>query len=219
LFLIRGERVRVVSNEWGFPNSEDGELKQILARHMANHKGFTMISLLVSAVLSGFVSLAAMNFYQQQHSQLIQQTDASDTQQSIRATMNELTRDLRMAGYRAFGANAVEVSGGGTRILIRYHDGTAVRAKAFYLQANSYTGRTDLMVAVDKDLPATYAEGIDSVLFTAGGTGPGIQWITVSLVAKSAKAGFQSAQSYAVSKRDDHLYRRLTSKVTLRNRS
>ena len=194
-------------------------MRQLVVQHLKSNGGFTLIGMLISAVLMGLVSFSALNFYQQQHAGYLQQADVSDTQQSLRATMNELTRLIRMAGYRANGAKALEISTGGHSLVLRYHDGVEVTAQAFYLLANAETGRNDLVTVVGNGLPATFAEGIDSLLFTPGGTGTGVQWVTVDLVAKTANEGFQSAEHGESKVRDAHLYRRLTSRIAMRNRS
>jgi hypothetical protein len=159
--------------------------------------------------------MAALKFYKNTHGQYLQQADVSDTQQNLRAVMDELTRQIRTAGYRVFGADAVEVMGNGDWLLLRYHDGTKVRTKIFYPYQNPVTGRTDLMMMLDGEGASTFAEGIDSVRFTAGGTGVGTDWITVDLLAKTAREGFQSDKTSGSA---DHLYRRLSSRVNLRNR-
>jgi hypothetical protein len=159
--------------------------------------------------------MAALKFYKNSHGQYLQQADVTDTQQNLRAVMDELTRQIRTAGYRVFGANAVEVLGNSDWLMLRYHDGTKVRTKLFYPLDNAVTGRRDLMMLLDGEGASTFAEGIDSVRFTAGGTGGGTDWITVDLVAKTAREGFQSDQHPGSS---EYLYRRLTSRVNLRNR-
>lgn len=194
-------------------------MRHSVLRRLKSNSGFTMVGMMISAVLMGLVSISAMNFYQQQHSGYLQQADVTDTQQSLRATMNELTRLIRMAGYRANGAEAVQISTGGRIIVLRYFDGKDVTAQAFYLLANVETGRNDLVTLVGKGLPTTFAEGIDSILFTPGGTGAGVRWVTVDLVAKTASEGFQSAEKDGLKIRDAHLYRRLTSRIAIRNRS
>jgi len=161
------------------------------------------------------ISAAALQFYQSQHGQFIRQTDVADTQQSLRATMDELTRKIRLAGYRVYGQTAIMTLSDDTWLALRYHDGDSVRTELFFLLHNSYTGRTDLMTQMNGQAMQVFAEGIDSVLFTPGGTGGGIEWITIRLVAKSANEGFQRA---GASTSGQHLYRRLTSTVNLRNR-
>jgi prepilin-type N-terminal cleavage/methylation domain-containing protein len=180
--------------------------------------GFSMVELLVALLMLGIVSTAAFNFYTQQHESMVQQVDVSDTQQGLRATMDEITRKIHLAGYRVFGGNAVMTLNDNTWLALRYHDGTAVRTQLFFPYINTATGRTDLMTMLDGESMQVFAEGIDSMRFTPGSTGTGIQWITVELVAKTARPGFQTASTFGETGSGAYLYRRLSSVVGLRNR-
>jgi prepilin-type N-terminal cleavage/methylation domain-containing protein len=180
--------------------------------------GFTIIEMMIGAVIFAAVSSAALKFYQGQHGQLIQQTDVTDTQQNLRATMDELTRQIRQAGYRTYGTNAVVVLNSNTWLAVQYHNGDSVVAQLFFPFINSLTGRTDLMTQLGTNPMQIFAEGIDSVRFTPGGTGGGIEWVTIDLVAKTASEGFQTPSSDGQTGSNKHLYRRLSSVVRLRNR-
>lgn len=180
-----------------------------------NHRGISIIEILLAGFVMAVVSISALQFYQSQHGQFIRQSDVADTQQSLRATMDELTRKIRLAGYRVYGQTAIMTLSDDTWLALRYHDGDSVRTELFFLLQNSLTGRTDLMTQMNGQAMQVFAEGIDSVLFTPGGTGGGTEWITIRLVAKSANEGFQTA---GASKSGQHLYRRLTSTINLRNR-
>jgi Tfp pilus assembly protein PilW len=187
-------------------------------RIVKSQSGLSMVEILLASFILGAVSLSAFGFYKSQHGQYLQQADVTDAQQNLRATMDELTRQIRQAGYRVFGQDAVRCLANNTWLALRYHDGTAVRTQVFFPYYNTSTGRTDLMTQLDGEVMATFAEGIDSVRFTPGGTGGGTEWITVELVARSARQGFQSGYSGEEVDLDKHLYRRLTSTVALRNR-
>ena len=189
-----------------------------MKNHLSRQAGFTLVELLIAMVLLGVVSTAAFSFYSGQHQQLVQQVDVSDTQQGIRSVMDELTRKIRLAGYRVYGGNAIMTLNGGTWLALQYHDGDSVRTQLFFPLANAYTGRTDLMTQLNGEAMQVYAEGIDSVRFTPGGTGTGVQWVNVELVAKSDNPGFQTASEYGSTDTSRYLYRRLSSVVNLRNR-
>jgi len=61
--------------------------------------GFTLIELLVAVVLATIVTSAAMAVYVAQHKQMIVQDEISDMQDNIRAAAQELSTNIRMAGY------------------------------------------------------------------------------------------------------------------------
>jgi type II secretory pathway pseudopilin PulG len=180
---------------------------------MKSQAGMSIVEILIAAFILGVLSTAALNFYQNQHSQYMQQTDASDVQQNIRVVMQELTRQIRLAGYGAFGMEACQIPAAGDSLLVRYADAGVVHEQRYYVRRDT-TGR-NLMTQLDAGLPQVFAENIDSVRFTGGGAGAGIQWITVEIVAKSDREGFYTSSASAT---DKHLYRRLSSTVRLRNR-
>lgn len=187
-------------------------------QRLRSRAGFTMVEMLVAAVAMGIVMTAAFKFYTGQHAQAVQQFDVSDTQQNLRSVMEELTRKIRLAGYRVFGGNAILTLSNNTWLAVKYHDGTAVRTQLFFPFANASTGRTDLMTQMDGQPMQVFAEGIDSVKFTPGGTGVGTEWLTVDLVAKTAKPGFRVGSGAGYSDSTKYLYRRLSSVVDFRNR-
>lgn len=186
-----------------------------VSRVLTSQAGVGVVELLIAAFVTGLVSMAAFEFYKSQHSQFTQQADVSEMQQNLRTVMDELTRQIRRAGYRAYGSDAVQILGANDWLLVNYHDGTSVRTQLFYLYDNAVTGQRDLMTMLNGEGVQTFAEGIDSVRFTGGGTGAGIEWVTIDLVAKSRGDGFKSATTGGP---DKHLYRRLSSTVKLRNR-
>lgn len=181
---------------------------------MQSPSGFTLVEMLIATFILGIVTMAAFNFYQNQHQQYIRQTDAADAQQNIRVTMNELARQIRQAGYKAFGQDPVEISAGNDTLLVRCSDGATVHEQLFYVETDTLTGRGYLMTKLDAQAPEVYAEGIDSIRFNGGGTGSGIKWVTVNIVASSE----HEAVDGAAGKEVGHLHRRLSSTVKLRNR-
>ena len=187
-------------------------------KRLRNQVGFTVVELLIALTILGVVATSAFRFYTGTHQSMVQQNDVADTQQGLRSTMEEITRKLRLAGYRVFGGNAVMTLNNNTWLALRYHDGTAIRTQLFFLVQNATTGRMELMSQMDGEAMQVFAEGIDSVRFTPGGTGVGTEWVTVDLVAKSSRKGFQSASSYSDTSSSRFLYRKLSSVVDIRNR-
>jgi len=72
---------------------------RIMTERKDRSRGFTMIELLVAVVLATIVTSAAMAIYVAQHKQMIVQDEISDMQANIRAAAQELTTNIRMAGY------------------------------------------------------------------------------------------------------------------------
>ena len=64
-----------------------------------NTKGFTLVEMLIAATISVIVISSALGVYLIQHKHLLVQDQISDMQQNIRASMQELSTKIRMAGY------------------------------------------------------------------------------------------------------------------------
>ena len=64
-----------------------------------NNAGITLIELLISSIMSVIVIGAAMGVYIAQHKHMVIQDQVTDMQHNVRASMEELTSKIRMAGY------------------------------------------------------------------------------------------------------------------------
>lgn len=182
--------------------------------------GFSLVEILIATLMLGIVSTAAFSFYQNQHEQYIRQTDVADIQQSVRVAMQELTNQVRRAGYRVFGQPAVEISPKGDTLLVRYSNGGAVHTQLFYVASFDRDKDNhleyELMTQIDGGLPQTFAENIDRIRFVGGGTGGGIEWVDIALRGHLARSGLHTNSDGVYQATD--IGRILTSRVKLRNR-
>jgi biotin operon repressor len=62
-------------------------------------QGITMIELLIAALLTTIIASAGLSFYIRANQQYISQENISDTQQNARASIQEICREIRMAGF------------------------------------------------------------------------------------------------------------------------
>jgi prepilin-type N-terminal cleavage/methylation domain-containing protein len=62
-------------------------------------RGFTLLELIVTLFAATIVVGAVMQFYVSQHYHVNQQMEVADLQQNLRAAMQEISDQLRMAGY------------------------------------------------------------------------------------------------------------------------
>jgi prepilin-type N-terminal cleavage/methylation domain-containing protein len=62
-------------------------------------RGTTLIELMIALALTGIVTLAIMRTYITQHESYLVQDDVATMQQSSRASIDEMTRQIRMAGH------------------------------------------------------------------------------------------------------------------------
>ena len=69
-------------------------------RHIkSNRNGFTLIELLVAMAISGVVAGAIFMAFQSQQKSYLVQDQVAEMQQNLRAAMDIMVRDIRMAGY------------------------------------------------------------------------------------------------------------------------
>ncbi|MCP4683835.1 MAG: prepilin-type N-terminal cleavage/methylation domain-containing protein [bacterium] len=64
-----------------------------------NGRGVSLIEVMIALVLTGIISTAVLNLYSTQHKNYMVQDDVTGIQSSARASIDELTRQVRMAGY------------------------------------------------------------------------------------------------------------------------
>jgi prepilin-type N-terminal cleavage/methylation domain-containing protein len=90
-----------------------------------NEKGFSLIEILIALFLTGVVIASVFSVYINQHKNWIVQEQITDSQQNARAAIDELTRQIRMAGYGLpLGLNGIEAfDTDPDTIVITYADG------------------------------------------------------------------------------------------------
>ena len=79
----------------------NGELSQSELQNpeSAFNSGFTLIEMLVSITLLSVVMVGVYTLYISQHNQSLVQEDVVEVQQNLRVAMNNITRDIRTAGF------------------------------------------------------------------------------------------------------------------------
>jgi len=65
----------------------------------SNKKGFTLIELLIAMAITGIVAGAIFTAFQSQQKSYLIQDQVTEMQQNLRAAMDIMVRDIRMAGY------------------------------------------------------------------------------------------------------------------------
>jgi type IV pilus assembly protein PilW len=92
-------------------------LKHSLLFHAAStcHKGFTLVELMVTTLVSGLVVIAIYSAYLAQQRTALAQEQVSQMQQNLRAGLDIMEREIRMAGYdprRSVGATITTATAG-----------------------------------------------------------------------------------------------------------
>lgn len=105
-----------------------------MKRLRTNH-GYTIIELLIALFMTGLISMAGFQFYVAMHNSTIVQEEVSEMQNNCRASLDDIIRNLRMAGYRVGGH--VPYSINGDSLCVYYLDSASIDTVLYYLA--SYT--------------------------------------------------------------------------------
>ncbi len=68
-------------------------------RSIGNNRGASLLEVLIALFLTGIITAAVFQTYITQHQNYLVQDDITEIQQNARAAVDELTRQIRMAGY------------------------------------------------------------------------------------------------------------------------
>jgi prepilin-type N-terminal cleavage/methylation domain-containing protein len=139
-----------------------------------NKRGYTIIEMLIALFITGVIAAAAFEFYVSMHNQTLAQEDISDMQQNARVTVAEITKSLRMAGYKINDTlPAFEVNG--DSLYVFYSETQPVDSVLYFLMdypEGSLTRFTDglapkmLMKKVNSNAPEVFSEFISDITFT-----------------------------------------------------
>ncbi|MCK4606186.1 MAG: prepilin-type N-terminal cleavage/methylation domain-containing protein [candidate division Zixibacteria bacterium] len=70
-----------------------------LFNRLNGQRGTSLLEVMIALVITGIVTAAILKAYVSQHKGYLIQEDVSDIQQNVRASIDELVRHCRMAGY------------------------------------------------------------------------------------------------------------------------
>jgi type II secretory pathway pseudopilin PulG len=150
-------------------------------RIIRSQNGTSLLELLVALVITAVVTLAIFRTYIVQHKNYLIQEDVTEIQQSARASIEELTRQIRMAGFDLpAGMPAIEAANTDPdTITIRYNSGGCDT------QLRTAMPRTSSELKVDVATDFTCYEDGDWVYIWEPDSGYG-QWIEITHVQPEA---------------------------------
>jgi len=171
-------------------------------RRIICQKGMGLIELLISAALTVLIGAIALEFYVSQHNRLILEEDISVMQQNARVVMDEITRNIRIAGFGLTSSPSIVV--GSDTLKIYYNLGGKVDTVVYYISRTNPV-HPNLMKKVSSGVAQVFAENIDSLKLTQSA-----KLVNVRIVARAAAKD----QDFTGDK-----YRRriLTSNIKVRN--
>jgi len=167
-------------------------------------KGMTLMELLIAVLLTFIVGSAALEFYASQHNHWLNQTDISDMQQNIRALLDELSRNLRSAGYGII-VNHPRVRVTSDTLVIFRKDSTKIDTIQYYV-SSADSLHPNLVKKINQDPAQVFAEDIESVQFVRSGA-----VVTVTLVAREGRRDPEYSG-------DGYRRRTLVARAEVRNR-
>ncbi len=93
-------------------------------RRVRGERGISLVEMLIAFALTGVVTAAVLKAYVTQHKNYMIQDDITHSQQNVRASIDELARQCRMAGYAIpLGLPSIEAANTNPdTITIVYHD-------------------------------------------------------------------------------------------------
>jgi len=74
-------------------------MKKILAK-IGHQRGFSLLEVLIALAITGIITLAIFKAYIAQHKNYMTQDDITEIQQNARVVIDELSRNIRMAGNK-----------------------------------------------------------------------------------------------------------------------
>lgn len=164
--------------------------------------GLSLVELLITATLTVLIGSVMLDFYISQHNQFLVQEEISDMQQNGRIVMDEITKNIRKAGYGLTGQPSISV--GADTLKIYFMNSSQTDTIIYYI-SRAVALHPNLMKKVNAGTAQVFAENIDSLKFNQSG-----KLIYVRIVAREGT-------------KDDYLtgdkYRRriLSSNVKVRN--
>lgn len=168
-----------------------------------SNQGFTIIEMVVSVAIGMLILWVALSLFYYQRKSFTVQEQLSEMQQNLRAAMDMMSREIRMAGYGTTSTNVVTVSDTGT-ITFSYdsdNDGDLE-------QITFDLDQGDLQITRNTQ---PIAENIEALSFTYGNTSSGAtDTVTIAITARTDKTD----PNYTG---DGYRRGTLTSTVKLRN--
>jgi hypothetical protein len=160
---------------------------------LCNQRGISVIELLLAVFITAVIMSAAFGFYVTLHGQAETQIEVSEMQNLCRASIDDMKKTLRMAGFKLSGHAPYEING--DSLLVYYNRAGTVDTMMYFLREFSDyqyskvygmpTGHHiwNLMKQHNSGTPEVFADYITKVAFSE--LSPGQIIITVS--AQSAK--------------------------------
>ena len=165
--------------------------------------GFTIVELLIAAFLTSLITFVAMDAYLTQHQQFLVQEQVSDMQQRCRATLDDISFNLRQSGFNnpdSLVSYRVGLAANGPDTLEINHHGNNIY---YYIDASDST-HPNLIKSINGNVQI-FADDVEGFELTVLGT----YLVEVQITARSASIDEHTAKDYR--------RRTYTARVNIRN--
>ncbi|MBU1140797.1 MAG: prepilin-type N-terminal cleavage/methylation domain-containing protein, partial [Proteobacteria bacterium] len=132
-------------------------------RQYRNNRGFTLVELMITLVIVGIISAAMYTAFTTQLQSYTAQDQVAEMQQNIRAAMDIMTREIRMAGFdpRSTSGADITTATAANLVFTLVADGDGIDNDNADGDNNSATGadEPDELKMISYDLYDAYADG------------------------------------------------------------
>ena len=162
--------------------------------------GFTILELLIAMLITGIVAASGFQFYVTMHNQTLAQEDVSDMQQTLRASLMEISKTVRMAGYKI--GSHIPYLINGDSLYVFFNGTQPVDSVLYYLAdygegelgvAYEQEGMTPrkLMKKINSSHPVVFSEYINDITFVPVNSST----LEVILIVQTSRADEDFAQN------------------------
>ena len=143
--------------------------------HRIDNRGFTMLELVIAVVIFGIVVALIINSYTDQQGQSISQQQAVELEQTARASIYLISRDIRNAGYDPESKNDVGIVNAGDGSIgnpltlsfyVESGSGFTKNNISYVLNDQDSDGDNDLVISYNSAPAQMFAENISNLTFS-----------------------------------------------------
>ncbi|MDH4156493.1 MAG: prepilin-type N-terminal cleavage/methylation domain-containing protein [candidate division Zixibacteria bacterium] len=145
-------------------------------KKFTGNRGFSILEVLIAALITGILATATLQFYSRMHHQAENQYDVSEAQHQCRASLFDIVKTLRMAGFKLDGHPAYEISG--DTLAVYFSETQPVDTVVYYLEefqpweyhhlgvSSDKTTLRRLMKKRNSAMPGAFADYITSIRYS-----------------------------------------------------
>lgn len=139
---------------------------------LVDHRGFTLMELLIVVAILGMVITAVLGVYKSTQRTAYTQDEVVEVQQNLRVSLDQISRDLRDAGFMVNG-NAISVATGNT-LTMQTAAMPAVMARIVAPTSAPFYYTTPADTATERQIKVASSDMVD--LFDSGASG---DWVRI----------------------------------------